>query len=62
MLKMLQQEVNLRTEALDELRRRKVELTPEQDAELTRLEDDQRNIIDIALDLTKPREEDALEE
>ncbi len=57
-LKMLQQEVNDRTEAIDEIRERKKALTPEQQAELDRLADDQRTIADLARDLTKPKKSD----
>ena len=60
-LKMLQQEVNDRTEALDEIRNRKKELNPSQQAELDGLADEQRAIADIARDLTKPKKADGEE-
>ena len=58
MLKALQEEINERTEYFDELRRRKKELTPEQNAELERLQDDQGTLADLARDLTRPKKDD----
>ena len=61
MLKSLQEEINERTEYFDELRRRETPLTPEQDAELTRLETDQGTLADLARDLTRPKKDDGEE-
>jgi hypothetical protein len=58
MLKALQEEINERTDYFDELRRRHKELTPEQTAELDRLETDQGTLADLARDLTRPKKED----
>jgi hypothetical protein len=57
-LKNLQIEINDRTEAIDEIKTRKKTLTPEQQAELDGLADDQRQIADLARDLTKPKKSD----
>jgi hypothetical protein len=62
MLKLLQQEVNDRTEALDEIKVRKKGLTTEQEAEVARLQDDQRGIADLARDLTNPKHDDGEED
>ncbi len=61
MLKALQEEINERTEYYDELRRRGKTLTPEQDAELERLQTDQGTLADLVRDLTKPKKDDAEE-
>ena len=37
-------------------------LTPEQEAEVQRLEDDQRGIADLARDLTNPKHDDGEED
>jgi hypothetical protein len=58
MLKALQEEINERTEYYDELRRRKKELTPEQNAEIDRLQTDQGTLADLARDLTRPKRDD----
>ena len=58
MLKSLQEEINERTEYFDELRRRKKELTPEQTAEIDRLQGDQGTLADLARDLTRPKKDD----
>jgi len=57
-LKLLQIEINDRTEAIDEIKARKKTLTPGQQAELDGLADDQRQIADLARDLTKPKKSD----
>ncbi len=62
MLKMLQQDVNERTDTLDELRARKKPLTPEQEAELSQLERDQAGIVDLARDLVRPQHDDGEED
>ncbi|MBX6312506.1 MAG: DUF4175 domain-containing protein [Isosphaeraceae bacterium] len=62
LLKALQEELNDRTEELDQLRHRPEGLKPEQEAELARLQDDQRNIADLARDLTKPKRDDGEED
>ena len=61
MLKSLQQEINDRTEALDEQRRRHKKLTPEQTAELKRLAEDQGVLADLVRDMTRPRRDDGEE-
>jgi hypothetical protein len=61
LLKTLQQEINDRTEALDELRRRHKELTPDQTAELKRLAEDQGTLADLVRDMTRPRRDDGEE-
>jgi DNA repair exonuclease SbcCD ATPase subunit len=58
MLKALQEEINERTEYFDELRRRKKELTAEQNAEIDRLQGDQGTLADLARDLTRPKKDD----
>ena len=57
-LKILQIEINDRTEAIDEIKTRKKTLTPKQQAELDGLAEDQRKIADLARDLTKPKKSD----
>jgi len=61
LLKALQQEINDRTEALDEIRRRHKELTPEQDTELKKLAEDQGTLADLVRDMTRPRRDDGEE-
>jgi hypothetical protein len=61
MLKSLQEELNERTDFYEELRRRKKELTPEQIAELDRLQADQGTLADLARDLTRPKRDDGEE-
>lgn len=61
MLKALQQEINERTESFDELRRRKKELSDDQKAEFSKLEEDQGTLADILRDLTRPRRDDGEE-
>jgi hypothetical protein len=61
MLKSLQQEINEKTEYFDELKRRKKELTPAQNAELERLHVDQGTLADLVRDLTRPRHDDGEE-
>ncbi len=61
MLKTLQQEINERTEALDELRRRNQKLTPEQTREADRLATDQGALADLVRDLTRPKWDDGEE-
>ena len=58
MLKSLQEEINERTEYFDELRRRKKELSTEQNAEIERLQGDQGTLADLARDLTRPKKDD----
>lgn len=62
MLKALQEEVNERTEFLDDLKARKKTLTDAQQEELDRLQDDQSTIADLARDLTQPKRDDGEEE
>ena len=61
MLKSLQQEINDRTEAFDELQRRNKTLTPEQTAELKRLAEEQGVLADLVRDLTRPKRDDGEE-
>jgi hypothetical protein len=61
MLRTLQQELNDRTEAFDELRRRSQQLTPEQAKEAEQLAIDQGALADLARDLTHPRRDDGEE-
>ncbi len=61
LLKTLQQEINDRTDELDEQRRRKGTLTPEQTAELKRLAEDQGVLADLVRDMTRPRHDDGEE-
>jgi hypothetical protein len=61
MLKTLQQELNDRTEALDELRRRQGKLTADQAKEAEQLAIDQGGLADLARDLTRPKREDGEE-
>ena len=61
MLKRLQQEINERTEAFDELRRRNQKLTPEQTGDAERLANDQGTLADLVRDLTKPKRDDGEE-
>ena len=61
MLKSLQQEINERTDVLDELRRRDKPLSPEQTAELERLQTEQGTVADLARDLTRPKHDDGEE-
>lgn len=61
MLKALQEEINERTEYLDEMRTRHKTLNPDQEAELARLQDDQRTLGDLTRDLTRPRKDDGEE-
>ncbi len=61
MLRTLQQELNDRTEAFDELRRRSQELTTEQTKEAEQLANDQGSLADLARDLTRPRRDDGEE-
>ncbi|HEV3166916.1 MAG TPA: hypothetical protein VGZ22_23010, partial [Isosphaeraceae bacterium] len=57
-LKALQQEINDRTEELDVVRTRQNNLSPEQEAEILRLQDEQRTLADLARDITRPRHDD----
>ena len=61
MLKLLQQEINERTEFFDELKRRHKELTPDQTAEVDQLEKDQGALADLVRDLTQPKKDDGEE-
>ncbi len=58
MLKSLQQEINERTEYFDELKRRGKDLSPDQTAELDKLETDQGALADLVRDLTRPKSDD----
>jgi len=61
MLKKLQEELNTRTEELDEVKERKKTLTDDQQAEVTRLQDEQGTIADLARDIARPRKDDGEE-
>jgi hypothetical protein len=61
MLKGLQQEINDKTEALEETKRRKGKLTSEQNAELDRLAEEQGVLADLVRDMTRPRRDDGEE-
>jgi hypothetical protein len=61
MLKSLQQEINERTEALDEMQRRNQKLTPDQAAELKKIGEEQGVLADLVRDMTRPRREDGEE-
>jgi hypothetical protein len=61
MLKTLQQELNERTEAFDELCRRNQKLTPEQVKEAEQLATDQGSLADLVRDLTRPKRDDGEE-
>jgi hypothetical protein len=58
MLKGLQEEVNQKTEAIEEARRRTGGLTPEQVKALDRLAEEQGGLADIMRDMTRPRRAD----
>ena len=61
MLKSLQQEINERTETLDELQRRNHKLTPDQAAELKQIGEEQGTLADLVRDMTRPKREDGEE-
>jgi hypothetical protein len=61
MLKSLQQEINERTEAFDELQRRHKTLTPEQSSELKKIGEDQGVLADLVRDMTRPKRDDGEE-
>jgi hypothetical protein len=61
MLKSLQQEINERTEALDELKRRNHELSPDQTAELRQIGEEQGTLADLVREMTRPKREDGEE-
>jgi hypothetical protein len=61
MLKSLQQEINDRTEALDEVQRRNQKLTPAQGAELRRIAEEQGVLADLVRDMTRPKRDDGEE-
>ena len=62
MLKMMQQEINLRTMTLDELKAGAEPLTEAQELEFVRLEEDQHAIGDLLRDLVRPKRPDGLED
>jgi hypothetical protein len=61
MIKALQEEINDRTEAIDELKRRGKEPGPKQVAEADRLAEDQGVLADIVRDMSRPRRDDSEE-
>jgi hypothetical protein len=61
MLKALQQEINEKTEALEETKRRKGTLAPEQAGELERLAEEQGVLADLVRDMTRPKRDDGEE-
>ncbi|GAC1463374.1 MAG: hypothetical protein NVSMB9_00800 [Isosphaeraceae bacterium] len=58
MLKSLQEEINVRTEYFDELRRRGTELSPDLTMESERLKTDQGTVADLVRDLSRPKTDD----
>jgi hypothetical protein len=61
MLKSLQQEINDRTEALDEIQRRNKKLTPDQATELRQIGEEQGVLADLVRDMTRPKRDDGEE-
>jgi hypothetical protein len=61
MLKTLQKEINEKTEALDELKRRKKELSSAQSKEAEKLAEDQGALADLVRDMTRPKRDDGEE-
>ncbi len=61
MLRILQEEINERTDEIDLVRERKNDLPEELEDELAKLQDEQRNVADLARDLTRPRRDDGEE-
>ncbi len=62
MLKAMQEDINIRTQELDELKRRDEPLSETQEEEFVRLEEDQHTIADLLRDLIRPRQPDGLED
>lgn len=62
MLKAMQEEINTRTQELDEIKRRDEPLTDDQEREFVLLEEDQHTIADLLRDLIRPRRPDGLED
>lgn len=62
MLKAMQEDINLRTQELDELKRQDEPLSEAQEQEFVRLEEDQHTIADLLRDLIRPRRPDGLED
>ncbi|WP_169976642.1 DUF4175 family protein [Tautonia rosea] len=62
MLKAMQEDINLRTLELDELKQRDEPLSEAQEQEFVRLEEDQHTIADLLRDLIRPRRPDGLED
>jgi hypothetical protein len=60
-LKMLQEEINDRTDEIADLRERNKGLDPDQEDELARLQSQQRRVADLARDLTQPKRDDGEE-
>ncbi len=61
LLKTLQQEINERTDSLDEKKRRNQKLNPEQTADLQKLGEEQGVLADLVRDLTRPKRDDGEE-
>jgi chromosome segregation ATPase len=61
LLKTLQQEINDRTEALDEKKRRNQKLSPEQTTEIQQLGEEQGVLADLVRDMTRPKRDDGEE-
>jgi hypothetical protein len=61
MLKSLQEEINDQTESLEETKRRKGHLTPEQTTDLNRLAEEQGVLADLVRDMTRPKRDDGEE-
>jgi hypothetical protein len=62
MLKAMQEDINIRTQELDELKQRDEPLSEAQEQEFVRLEEDQHTIADLLRDLIRPRRPDGLED
>ncbi|RUL88446.1 coiled-coil domain-containing protein [Tautonia sociabilis] len=62
MLRAMQEDINIRTQELDELKNRDEPLTEAQEREFVRLEEDQHTIADLLRDLIQPKRPDGLED
>ncbi|QDV33611.1 DUF4175 family protein [Tautonia plasticadhaerens] len=62
MLKAMQEDINIRTQELDELKDADGPLSEAQEREFVRLEEDQHTIADLLRDLIQPKRPDGLEE
>jgi hypothetical protein len=62
MLKAMQEDINIRTQELDEIKGADAPLTEAQEREFVRLEEDQHTIADLLRDLIQPKRPDGLED